>query len=101
MDSSPMRLIFCGTPQFAVPTLERLLAEGYAVRLVVTNPDEPSGRGDQRRSPPVKEAAKKAGLEVFQPPQLKEQATQDRISEARPHAVAVVACGDSSPPRST
>ena len=98
MDSSPMRLIFCGTPQFAVPTLERLLAEGYAVDLVVTNPDEPSGRGYQRRSPPVKEAAKKAGLEVFQPPKLKDQATQDRISEVRPDAVVVVAYGHIIPP---
>src|SRR5881296_1161642 len=98
MDSSPMRLIFCGTPQFAVPTLERLLAEGYAGDLVVNSPDEPSGRGYQRRSPPVKEAAKKAGLEVFQPPKLKDQATEDRISEVRPDAVVVVAYGHIIPP---
>ena len=48
-----MNLIFCGTPQFAVPTLEKLLAEGFAVELVVSQPDEPSGRGYEVKPPPV------------------------------------------------
>src|SRR5208283_325017 len=62
-----MHLIFCGTPNFAVPTLERLVAEKYAIDLVVTNQDEPSGRGYELKAPPVKQAALRAGLEVYQP----------------------------------
>ena len=62
-----MKLIFCGTPQFAVPTLERLIEEKHDIELVMTNPDEPSGRGYEVKPSPVKQAALRAGLEVFQP----------------------------------
>jgi len=70
-----MNLAFCGTPDFAVPTLERLSAEKIAINLVVTNRDEPSGRGYELKAPPVKQAALRAGLEVYQPEKLKDPAT--------------------------
>lgn len=93
-----MKLIFCGTPQFAVRTLERLLAEGFSIPLVLTNPDEPRGRGYMLKPPPVKEVALKAGLTVFQPTRLKDAATQAEISAVQPDAVVVVAYGHIIPP---
>jgi methionyl-tRNA formyltransferase len=86
-------LIFCGTPDFAVPTLERLIAEKFAIDLVATNPDEPSGRGYELKAPPVKQAALRAGLEVYQPAKLKEPATQEYLSRYRPDVIVVVAYG--------
>jgi methionyl-tRNA formyltransferase len=88
-----MTVIFCGTPRFAVPTLEKLRAENFTVELVVTNPDEPSGRGQELKSPPVKEAASRAGLRVYQPSKLKDPATVDFLSQFRPDAIVVVAYG--------
>ncbi|HET7842154.1 MAG TPA: methionyl-tRNA formyltransferase [Terriglobia bacterium] len=93
-----MRLIFCGTPEFAVPTLEKLIAEKFDVELVVTNPDEPAGRGYEMKAPPVKMAAEKAGLEVFQPARLKDSAAQEYLSKFRPDAMVVVAYGHIIPP---
>ncbi len=93
-----MRLIFCGTPEFAVPTLEQLIAQKFAVNVVVTNPDEPSGRGYELKSPPVKEAALRAGLEVYQPAKLKDPATVEFLSSRRPDAIVVVAYGHLLPP---
>jgi methionyl-tRNA formyltransferase len=86
-------LIFCGTPQFAVPTLERLIAEKYDVELVMTNPDEPSGRGYEVKLSPVKRAALKAGLEVFQPLKLREESTAGFLSKFQPDLIVVVAYG--------
>lgn len=88
-----MKLIFCGTPQFAVPTLERLIAEKHEIELALTNPDEPSGRGYEMRPSPVKRAAAEAGLEVFQPPKLKEPSTVEFLSKFRPDFIVVVAYG--------
>lgn len=88
-----MKLIFCGTPQFAVPALERLIAEKHDIELVMTNPDEPSGRGYEVKSSPVKRAALKAGLEVFQPLKLKEESTVGFLSKYRPDLIVVVAYG--------
>jgi methionyl-tRNA formyltransferase len=93
-----MRLIFCGTPQFAVPTLEKLIAEKFTIELVVTNPDEPAGRGYAPQAPPVKVAAEKAGLRVFQPAKLKDPATREFLSGFHPDAVVVVAYGHILPP---
>jgi len=93
-----MRLIFCGTPQFAVPTLEALIARGFAFDLVVTNPDEPSGRSYGLKPPPVKVVAEKAGLQIFQPKSLKDAATQAFLSKYRPDAIVVVAYGHLIPP---
>jgi methionyl-tRNA formyltransferase len=88
-----MTLIFCGTPQFAVPTLEKLIAEKHDIELVMTNPDEPSGRGYEVKSSPVKRAALKAGLEVFQPLKLKEDSTARFLAKFHPDLIVVVAYG--------
>jgi len=93
-----MNLIFCGTPQFAVPTLEKLLGGSFTIELVVTKPDEPSGRGYEMQQPPVKEAAEKAGLQVFQPAKLKDPATREFLAKSRPDAIVVVAYGRIIPP---
>jgi methionyl-tRNA formyltransferase len=93
-----MRLLFCGTPEFAVPTLKTLLETGFSVELTVTNPDEPSGRGYEPTPPPVKKVARAAGLEVFQPARLKDAATQAFISNFQPDAIVVVAYGHIIPP---
>ena len=88
-----MKLIFCGTPKFAVPTLERLTSAPFEIELVVTNPDEPSGRGYELKVPPVKQAALAARFPVFQPPKLKQPFSRAFLSEYRPDAVVVVAYG--------
>lgn len=88
-----MRLIFAGTPQFAVPTLEKLLAAKHEVELVLTNPDEPSGRSYEVRPPPVKVAAEKAGLRIYQPAKLKDPDTRIFLSGFQPDAMVVVAYG--------
>ena len=88
-----MRLVYFGTPQFAVPTLEKLIAEKFAIELVVTNQDEPKGRGYEVKAPPVKEAALRAGLEVYQPAKLKDPATLGYLSRFHPDVMVVVAYG--------
>ncbi len=88
-----MTLLFCGTPQFAVPTLEKLLAEKFAIELVITNPDEPRGRGYELQAPPVKQVAMRAGLRVFQPAKLKDPATVEFLSKFHPDAIVVAAYG--------
>jgi methionyl-tRNA formyltransferase len=93
-----MRLLFCGTPEFAVPTLKTLLETGFSIELAVTNPDEPSGRGYEPKAPPVKQAALEAGLQVFQPARLRDAATQVFISNFQPDAIVVVAYGHIIPP---
>jgi methionyl-tRNA formyltransferase len=93
-----MNLVFCGTPDFAVPSLERLIAEKFAIDLVVTNPDEPSGRGYELKPPPVKTAALRAGLQIYQPAKLKDPVTVEFLSRVRPDAIIVVAYGHILPP---
>ena len=88
-----MRLIFCGTPQFARPSLERLIRERFEIDLVVTNPDEPSGRGYRLKPSPVKEGALDAGLVVFQPGKLKAPFTRAFLTQYRPDAIVVIAYG--------
>jgi methionyl-tRNA formyltransferase len=88
-----MNLLFCGTPDFAVPTLEKLIADKFTLDLVITNPDEPSGRGYEMKAPPVKQAALRAGLEVYQPAKLKDPATVEYLTQRRPDVIVVVAYG--------
>ena len=66
-----MRLVFLGTPAFAVPTLERVVAAGHQVLAVVTQPDRPRGRGQHPSPPPVKEAAARMGLPIRQPERVR------------------------------
>ncbi|RMF85015.1 MAG: methionyl-tRNA formyltransferase [Nitrospirae bacterium] len=88
-----MRVIFMGTPAFAVPSLEALVAAGIELPLVVTRPDKPRGRGQRLQPPPVKERAEALGLPVFQPPTLKEAEAQARLRAVGADAIAVVAFG--------
>jgi methionyl-tRNA formyltransferase len=89
-----MRLVFCGTPQFAVPTLKTLLDAGHDVPLVVTQPDRPSGRGMQLLAPPVKQAALDVGLSVTQPEKIKNNIEfRAQLEAIQPYAIIVVAYG--------
>ena len=88
-----MKLIFCGTPQFAVPTLEKLVAEKFSIQLVITNPDEPRGRGHKVQPSPVKESALKHGLPLFQPAKVKTDETREYLSQYHPDAIVIVAYG--------
>lgn len=65
-----MRVIFMGTPDFAVPSLEQLLRHGHEVCAVYTQPDKPKGRGHKLQPPPVKELALRHNIPVFQPVNL-------------------------------
>jgi methionyl-tRNA formyltransferase len=94
-----MKLVFCGTPRFAVPTLEALLAAGHEIALVVSQPDRPVGRGQQLTAPPVKQAALTAGLTVTQPEKIKNNAEfRGRLEAISPDAIVVVAYGRIIPP---
>jgi methionyl-tRNA formyltransferase len=75
-----LRVVFFGTPQFAVPTLDALLASGHTVAGVVTQPDKPRGRGQKETDAPVKARARAAGLEVLQPTTLKDPAVVDALA---------------------
>ena len=66
-----MDLVFCGTPQFAVPTLRVLAEKGHRIHLVVTQPDRPSGRGMELSLPPVKQLALELGMPIMQPEKIK------------------------------
>jgi methionyl-tRNA formyltransferase len=92
-----MRSIFLGTPQFAVPTLERLVAAGHEVALVVTQPDRPKGRGNAIAMPPVKEAALRHGLEVFQPERVRRPEGIERLRAIAPEIMVIVGYGQIIP----
>jgi methionyl-tRNA formyltransferase len=94
-----MKLVFCGTPQFAVPSLEKLAAGGLDIQLVVTQPDRPQGRGMQLTAPPVKQAAVKLGIPVIQPDKIKKnEEFQNRLRAIMPDAIVVVGYGRIIPP---
>ena len=86
-----MRLIFMGTPDFAVPTLARLVSDGHEVAAVFTQPDKPAGRGQQRQAPPVKRFALAHGIPVQQPPKIKTSAEVRAVFEASQADVCIVA----------
>lgn len=89
-----LRLVFCGTPQFAVPTLEALIAAGHEIALVVTQPDRPVGRKQVLTAPPVKLTALSQGLEVTQPEKIKNNLEfRSRLESIAPDAIVVVAYG--------
>jgi methionyl-tRNA formyltransferase len=91
---SPLNLIFCGTPAFAVPTLERLVGAGFDFQLVVTQPDRPKGRGLELAYSPVKQCALKYKLPVIQPQSIKNNAEfRTQLSEFKPDAIVVVGYG--------
>jgi methionyl-tRNA formyltransferase len=89
-----MKLIFCGTPMFAVPSLECLHAAGFEIQLVVTQPDRPQGRGMALTAPPVKQSALKLGLPVIQPEKIKKnEEFQAQLRALKPDAIIVVGYG--------
>ena len=88
-----LRIIFAGTPDFAVPALAALIDAGHQVMLVLTQPDRPSGRGMKLKASPVKELAVRHQLEVFQPETLKDIAAQNRIQEMQADVMIVAAYG--------
>lgn len=88
-----MRIVFMGTPDFAVPSLLALLDAGHDVAAVFTQPDKPQGRRMTLTPPPVKQAAEEKGIPVFQPKTLKSPEEISRISGMNPDAIVVAAYG--------
>jgi methionyl-tRNA formyltransferase len=89
-----LNLVFCGTPQFAVPTLEKLFAYGFHIELVVTQPDRPKGRGLELISSPVKQCALRLGLPMVQPERIKNNVEfRDQLTGLNPDAIVVVGYG--------
>src|SRR5271154_5282517 len=89
-----MILVFCGTPGFAVPTLEKLVEAGHSVPLVVTQPDRPRGRGMDLAVSPVKDAAMRLAITVLQPTTIKNNAEfRDQLTAIGPDAIIVVGYG--------
>jgi methionyl-tRNA formyltransferase len=89
----PWRLIFLGTPGFALPSLEALLAAGEEVLAVITQPDRPRGRGRKISPSPVKELAQAWGLPVLQPRRLKDRELLAQLAALQPELLVVVAYG--------
>jgi methionyl-tRNA formyltransferase len=89
-----VRLVFCGTPQFAIPTLQQLLASGHAIELVVTQPDRVRGRDQDPSPPPVKLLAEEVGLPLVQPEKIRNNPDfRARLEAIKPEAIVVVAYG--------
>ena len=89
-----MKLVFCGTPQFAVPSLEKLAVAGFDLRLVITQPDRPQGRGLALAASPVKQAAQKLNLPVIQPDKIKKnEELQHQLAGIAADAIIVVGYG--------
>ena len=92
-----MKLIFLGTPEFAVPTLDAIVAAGHQVSLVVTQPDRPKGRKQELIPSPVKAAALRHGIEVSQPERIRRPEALRRMKELAPDAMVVVGYGQIIP----
>jgi len=89
-----LKVVFCGTPEFAVPCLEAVMAAGHEVPMVLTQPDRPAGRKMAMQAPPVKKLAEKLGLSILQPEKIKNNSDLRQELEAiQPDAIAVVAYG--------
>ena len=88
-----MRIIFMGTPDFAVPCLQKLIDAGHDICGVFTQPDKPKGRGYTFMPPPVKELALQHGLTVYQPTTLRDDEIQQLIADLQPELIVVVAYG--------
>ncbi len=91
------KIVFMGTPEFAVPSLEILVTNGYPVSAVVTQPDRPKGRGRKLIPPPVKVAAEKHGITVFQPERVRDDNFIELFKNLSPDMVALAAFGQIIP----
>jgi methionyl-tRNA formyltransferase len=89
----PLHIVFMGTPEFAVPTLQALLDSPHQVVAVYTQPDRPQGRGKKWTPPPVKVLAEQAGLPIFQPEKFATQDAYERFQSDAPDLAVVVAYG--------
>ncbi len=92
-----MRVVYMGTPDFAVGCLEEIVKAGHEVVLVVTQPDKPKGRGNAMQYPPVKTCALEHGLEVFQPKKIREPENIDYLATFQPDIIIVAAFGQILP----
>jgi methionyl-tRNA formyltransferase len=92
-----VRLVFLGTPEFAVPTLDSLVAAGHEVVEVVTQPDRPKGRRQELAQSPVKQAALRHGLTVWQPERIRHADSVAHLRELAPDAMAIVGYGQIIP----
>ena len=91
-----MRIVFMGTPDFAVPCLQRILADGHEVPAVFTQPDKPVGRHAVLTPPPVKQLAQERGIPVYQPTKMRDGTVAAQLKELAPDCLVVVysAAGD-------
>src|SRR3954468_10974897 len=92
-----MRLVFLGTPAFAVPTLEAIARAGHDVAAVITQPDRPRGRGQIPAFPPVKETALRLGLPVYQPERVRRPEAVEYLRGLATDAMVVVGYGQIIP----
>ncbi|MBU9720401.1 MULTISPECIES: methionyl-tRNA formyltransferase [Bacillaceae] len=92
-----MKAVFMGTPDFAVPVLDGLVEKGYEISLVVTQPDRPKGRKQELTPPPVKVAAIKHGIPVFQPEKIKHEEEWKRVEKESPDIIITCAFGQILP----
>ena len=92
-----MRLVYLGTPSFAVPSLERVVGAGHEVVGVFTQPDRPKGRGQKDAMSPVKDAAVRLGLNVFQPERVRRPEAVELLRAMAPDAMVVVGYGQIIP----
>src|SRR5580700_6134083 len=91
---SSLNLVFCGTPRFAVPVLDKLVEAGFQVQLVVTQPDRPKGRGLELVSSPVKQRALQLVLPIAQPESIKKNDVfRAELTALKPDAIIVVGYG--------
>ena len=88
-----MRIVFMGTPDFAVEILDNLYQAGYEIAAVVTQPDKPKGRGKKMEAPAVKVRAEELGLEVYQPLKLRDEEFISLLRKINPEAIIVAAYG--------
>ena len=88
-----MRIIFMGTPDFSVPTLETLIRSRHEVIGVVTQPDKPKGRGKEIQMSPVKETALRYGIPVYQPVRARDEAFVEEMRGLKPDVMVVIAFG--------
>src|SRR5579863_69552 len=95
-----MRIVFCGTPLFAVPALKHLIAQpDFEIVAVITQPDRPRGRGQEVSFSPVKEIATAAGIPVHQPEKIRAPDAQELLQKLAPDAIVIIAYGQIIPAR--
>jgi methionyl-tRNA formyltransferase len=95
--NQPLRILFMGTSDFAVPALQKLHSAGYPVALVVTQPDRPAGRGLELKASPVKTKALELGLSLFQPEKAKAPEAVETLQKVQPDVIVVAAYGQILP----